>query len=292
MADGSDKTLPQKVALSTGVSYTAASALTLPQKTAASVGLSNTNGLSDQFILPKTADSIAITSTIGTSDEPVIKKQATGTASTGNIITSILSLPEIVGSGTAITSQAASSSVTLRLIVATGAAYQVELGQVVTPENPNNDPQDAWALNYETNAPSRYYRFPANSMCRFKGKVFVANAGGIYEVAGDTDAGQKIDSQITLPTSDFGSSKNKRVPYIYLGVASTGRLQLKVVANRSIDRYYAVNIADTITHGSRVDIGKGLEARYWTLALASMDGATIDLSNIEFSPLVLARHGV
>ena len=163
---------------------------------------------------------------------------------------------------------------------------------VATPENPYAIPFPAWAINYETNAPSRYDSLPANSMCIFNGKTYMACAAGIYEIGADDDAGRPIHASATVAQSNFGSTKNKRIPYVYVGMRSSGAMQLKAIANNQSDRYYALNAVGGAVRGSRADLGKGLEGQYWQFRVDNVNGADFELDSIEFKPAVLSRHGV
>jgi hypothetical protein len=163
---------------------------------------------------------------------------------------------------------------------------------VATLENPYAIPFPAWAINYETNAPSRYDELPANSMCLFNGKTYIACAAGIYEIGADDDAGRPIHASATVAQTNFGSTKNKRIPYVYVGMRSSGVMQLKAIANNQSDRYYALNAIGGAVRGSRADIGKGLEGQYWQFRVDNVDGADFELDSIEFKPTLLSRHGV
>ena len=163
---------------------------------------------------------------------------------------------------------------------------------VSTPENPYNTPFPAWAINYETNAPSRYDSLPANSMCLFNGKTYMACAAGIYEIGADDDTGRPIHASVTVAQTNFGSTKNKRIPYIYVGMRASGAMQLKAIANNQSDRYYALNAIGGAVRGSRADLGKGLEGQYWQFRVDNVNGSDFELDSIEFKPVVLSRHGV
>ena len=163
---------------------------------------------------------------------------------------------------------------------------------VATPENPYAIPFPAWAINYETNAPSRYDSLPANSMCSFNGKTYMACAAGIYEIGADDDAGRPIHASATVAQTNFGSTKNKRIAYVYVGMRSSGAMQLKAIANNQSDRYYALNAIGGAVRGSRADLGKGLEGQYWQFRVDNVNGADFELDSIEFKPTVLSRHGV
>lgn len=171
-------------------------------------------------------------------------------------------------------------------------AYFLPNGTLSTTENPYGDDFPGWAMNYETGAPSRYQGLPANSLCRFNGKTYVANAGGIYEVTGTTDAGQPIRAGVTIPKTDFDDSHNKRIPAVYVGARCAGTLLLKVMVNGRSGRYYGVTAGDAFMRGTRVTLGKGLEARYWQFGLQNMAGADFEVGDIEIKPKILARHGV
>ena len=163
---------------------------------------------------------------------------------------------------------------------------------VATPENPYAIPFPAWAINYETNAPSRYDSLPANSMCSFNGKTYMACAAGIYEIGADDDAGRPIHASATVAQTNFGSTKNKRIAYVYVGMRSSGAMQLKAIANNQSDRYYALNAVGGAVRGSRADLGKGLEGQYWQFRVENVNGADFELDSIEFKPTILSRHGV
>jgi hypothetical protein len=160
-----------------------------------------------------------------------------------------------------------------------------------TPENPYSTPFPGWVINHETNAPSRYDALPANSMCRFNGKTYMACAAGIYETGADNDAGKPIHASITLGQTNFENTKNKRIPYVYVGMRSSGAMQMKVIANNQADRYYALNAIGGAVRGSRATIGKGLEGQYWQFRIDNVAGADFELDSIEFKPVLLTRHG-
>lgn len=171
-------------------------------------------------------------------------------------------------------------------------AFFLPVGAVATAENPYGDDFPGWAMNYETGAPSRYMGLPANSLCRFNGKTYVANAAGIYEVTGATDAGQPIHASVTVPKTDFDDSHNKRIPAVYLGARCAGTLLLKVLVNGQSGRYYGVTARDAYIRGTRVTLGRGLEARYWQFRIENMAGADFEIGDMEIKPKILVRHGV
>jgi hypothetical protein len=173
----------------------------------------------------------------------------------------------------------------------TALAYVVPSGTILTTENPYNDEFPGWAINLETGAPSRYRRLPANSFCVFGGKAYVANAGGIYELGGEDDAGQPIRAFICLPTTDYGSEMNKRIPDVFIGLKAKGRMRLEVRTNTGEAAYYDVTDIKGDLLARRVVLGQGLEGRYWTLGLANTEGCAFSFQSMSYTPTLLKRHG-
>lgn len=176
----------------------------------------------------------------------------------------------------------------------TGAAlsFFVPAGGVTTPENPYNNPFECWAVNYETSAASRYARLPANSICRFKGVTYVANAGGIYALDADTDAGVPIAASITLGTTDYGSKFNKRIQYVYLGFKSDLPMLLTTTTNKKTKTYSDVQPAGGGNRGSRAILGRGLNGLYWAFKLENKNGAYFELDNFRLETTISDRMGV
>jgi hypothetical protein len=170
-------------------------------------------------------------------------------------------------------------------------AFALPAGSVSTPENPYAEAYPGWAVNLDTGAPSRYMGLPATSMFQHAGRTYVTNAAGIYELTGDSDAGQPIRAAVTLPRSDFSDGHEKRVPWVYVGARTAGPLVLKVITDSPSVRYYAVTSGGASVQGYRVQIGKGLKSRYWQFRLENKAGADFDLDSIEILPNVLRQRG-
>jgi hypothetical protein len=175
-----------------------------------------------------------------------------------------------------------------------GAAqmYMLPGGFTPTPSNPFNDDFTAWAINYDTSAPSRFVGLPATSMCRFKGVTYMTTRAGVYRYAGATDDGAPIPAAVTTPRTDYKNPYDKRIPAVYVAARADGDLALKVIANDTVTRYYALEHHPSYVHGSRATLGRGLQARYWQFRVENRAGATFDLDSIEFKPQILKRHGV
>lgn len=135
----------------------------------------------------------------------------------------------------------------------------------------------------------RYDSYAFNSFAKLNGKYYGAKADGIYELEGDTDALEPIRAVVDLGKHDFRDSRLKRIGHCYLGVASGDRVFLKVIVDGQEYIYGARGVSDQL-ETQRVDIGKGLRARYYTFELYNSDGADIELESIEFTPAPLSRR--
>lgn len=172
------------------------------------------------------------------------------------------------------------------------ASVFILAGREPTPENPYGDVFTGWAINYETNAASRYENLPINSICTFKGRVLVANEGGIYELGSDSDAGQPIMASIVIAKTDFGIRENKRVPYVYLGYQSEDNLRISVYTNKKSVAYYDAERPTEGSRGSRATLGRGLDGLYWSFRISNMNGAYFELDTIKIEPTILRKMGV
>lgn len=171
-------------------------------------------------------------------------------------------------------------------------SYFLPAGFTATDSNPYNSPFEAWAINYDTSAPSRYIGLPATSMCRFNGVTYMTTRAGVYAYRGDTDDGANIPAAVTTPRTDFEEPHDKKIQAVYVSARASGQLLLKVTSNEVSGRYYALTYTPDYVHGARATLGRGLQSRYWQFRIENRDGAAFDLDGMEFKPQILKRHGV
>lgn len=146
-----------------------------------------------------------------------------------------------------------------------------------------------WVVNLDTAAAGQYDAYAFNSFFVRDGRQYGVANDGIYLLEGDDDAGTPIQALMELGMTDFGASQAKLVPSIYLGVASTGAMVLKVVADGQ-SHFYTARSASTDLKNHRVDTGRGLKGVNWSFALLNQDGGEFDLAAIEFVSLATKRR--
>lgn len=147
-----------------------------------------------------------------------------------------------------------------------------------------------WAINTRNNHVTEYQNYVFNSFAKHGTKYIGANEDGIYELLGDTDAGEPIPTVMRGGMFQPGGGKLTSFKSIYLGMAiKTGSpgVFLKLVTGDGSEYVYTVNPMDRMT--ARVQVGKGLRSRYYAYELMT-SGADFDLDDIQFIPLISKRR--
>lgn len=148
---------------------------------------------------------------------------------------------------------------------------------------------EVWVVNDETGASTSYENYGFNSFAKYKGKYLGAKADGFFLLEGDTDDGSPVRSAISFGKHDFGTSAKKTVPNCYIGLASDGRVFLRVIADGQTYTYKTVTNTDYLAT-QRIKIGRGLAANYITFELYNEEGADFELAPIEFEAITLSRR--
>lgn len=150
-----------------------------------------------------------------------------------------------------------------------------------------------YALQIERGALTRYTNFPFNSFAVFAGRHLAAGPDGIFELTGDTDAGTAIDSIARFGKTDLGTSRVKRVEHVYIGyrvVKGAKALLLRTYVDGKTRDYGTKPAVSGELHTTRVDLGMGVEARYWQFELRNRDGADFSVDTVEVAPTPVRRR--
>jgi hypothetical protein len=137
---------------------------------------------------------------------------------------------------------------------------------------------EAYVLNTPKFLPSMYSGFGFNSYCVYEGRAFGANDTGIYELVGDTDAGEKIHTGVILSETDFSSPNQKKFRRGYLGIS--GDAPVMVFETESGQRQvYAIDTQGKVVFSSE------LKSKKWKLSIADFD----TLESVKLIPVVLTK---
>lgn len=144
-----------------------------------------------------------------------------------------------------------------------------------------------WAMNTRTGAVTEYSNFVFNSFGKIGNVYLGASDDGLFALSGDNDAGDDIVARIKSGFAQFAGSKFTLLKGIYLGVRGEGDFVLRVTTGDNKTYDYAVSTRDQRT--TKVNVGKGLRARYFAFELISA-GQDFDLDTIEFVPIGAQRR--
>jgi hypothetical protein len=147
-----------------------------------------------------------------------------------------------------------------------------------------------WVANADTLAHGQYDNFDFNSMCRIGSRYYGAKGSGIYQLDGNTDAGDEIPWFMALPQTDNGTAFFKRVPRVYMGIRNDGPIYIRTITDGGATRVYMFRKRAASLAGAGETLGRGVKSRYWAYDLIGVDGSDFELDQIEFFPIVLGRR--
>ena len=144
-----------------------------------------------------------------------------------------------------------------------------------------------WAVNTETGAVTEYTNYSFNSFAQIGRKYLGASSGGLYELNGDDDAGTDIIATLKSGLAQFGGSRFSMFKAAYLGVRGGGDFVFRLETGDG--KYYDYEVVAQDMQTTKIRLGKGLRARYFSFQLTST-GQDFDMDAVEFVPLVAQRR--
>lgn len=197
--------------------------------------------------------------------------------STGNISTA-LAIGLVKGAALD-TTATLSDAFTLSSILAALMESEVTVGADVPLYERGNE---VWVVNLaENHATSTFEDYPFNSYGVIGGRAFGAKQDGLFLLEGDDDAGAPIRASVSYGKQDFGTPAMKNMSRAYVGASSTGKLYLKVIAGGK-EYLYAARAASPEMAQMRFDVGRGLQANYFTFELFNKNGGDFEIDSVSF----------
>lgn len=140
-----------------------------------------------------------------------------------------------------------------------------------------------FAVN-ENGATTRYSDYAFDSFCKGPdGRYYGIKSDGIYLLEG------AVDSHVDCGDISFGTSAMKKLAGAYVAVASEADMLLHVTENGKTFDYPSRPRRDDIgVH--RFDVGKGLRANYFGIALSNTDSATFTMDTVEVAAIPVSRR--
>jgi len=139
-----------------------------------------------------------------------------------------------------------------------------------------------YAVNISNAETTRYLNYNFDSIVRLVGQYYGVRADGLYLLEGSDDNGTPIDAKIKTKDIDFGTSRHKRVPYMYLDTESQTKVTTEV-EGKSVASY------NSGFGGRRTQLAKGPKGRYWAFEVTNINGDAMILGSLEAHAEVLRR---
>jgi hypothetical protein len=201
----------------------------------------------------------------------------------------------VSGTFSPIAEQAASMVDTLLLSIgfttqSVMSAFFVGVLQYLANLGVRNLSYDCLVVNANTNGASLYEGYAFNSFAKVGGKYYGAGAGGIYELAGATDAGAPIIASIVTMQTRLEVPQQKNVATSYLGIDATGEVILSTATESGAIYDYILTDHGDGMRTERVLLAKGVRSDYWQFKLTNSDGLPMSLDFIDAVPTPLGRR--
>lgn len=139
-----------------------------------------------------------------------------------------------------------------------------------------------WVVNLTNSATSTYENFAFNSFATLGGRYYGVRSEGLYLLEGDTDAGSPIRASVSFGKQDFGTPNKKNMTRAYVGASSTGTLLLKIITANGSEHIYTARAAAAFQREQRFDVGRGIQANYFTFELFNKNGCDFELDSVAF----------
>lgn len=137
---------------------------------------------------------------------------------------------------------------------------------------------ECYVLNTPKFHPSMYSGFDFNSFCVFENRAFGANDTGIYELTGDTDAGNTIHTGIIFSNTNFDLPNQKRFRRGYLDISGTSPKMILETEGGQRQAY-------AIDEQGKMVASHELKSKSWILSVADFE----TLSSMKLIPVILTK---
>ena len=152
----------------------------------------------------------------------------------------------------------------------------------------------AWVMNTETAAPYWYSNWQFSDMIQVGDKVLAVGPEGLCVIGANTDAGETIEAAVQYGFTDFGAEQKKRVPEFVFGYTAETPMGITVETYGQGYPPYEYQISaqrlSEQPNNGRLTPGKGLNARYWRIAVRNTDGGAFSVNSITASLAVSSRR--
>lgn len=217
-------------------------------------------------------------------------------ASIGNVGAAALMLPQVLLECAGFTGNGLAAAITLPQITLDAAGYSQFLATMSSRLMPltsymvGGPGEGAVAaivvMNLRTGAITEYSGWLFNSLTKHRGRYLGADANGLYELTGETDAGTAIDADARTLSTDLSpiDEKGQFAPFAkrptdaYLTYQSDEPMVFSVYVGDDAYDYdvpkgrYMSNKESATVRPHKVELGKGIEANFLQFGVRNVEG--------------------
>jgi hypothetical protein len=180
--------------------------------------------------------------------------------------------------------------------VATAAASTVQTFSVEVCENAHaidaatpNTGVTTWVINTRTNAITQYRNFEFNSFASLGRQFIAASDEGLVVLQGAQDDAAPVVGDFAGGYFEPNPGKNATFKGAYFAARGQGRWHMELKAGDGREYVYE-KTSNPQLMTTKIDIGKGLYARFWTWRMCAYDGQDFDFAGLELVPGVSGRR--
>ncbi len=137
---------------------------------------------------------------------------------------------------------------------------------------------------------TQYKNYNMMSAARFGDMVIGVDGSSIFELDGDDDDGDLIESEFRLIKTDLGISWPKHMQFAYIKYKSDTDLILETFTDDQEESSFEVPANGTFSQRTRVTISDDKVGTYWSFTIKNIAGARFSIYSIEVLPIVVS-HG-
>lgn len=142
-----------------------------------------------------------------------------------------------------------------------------------------------YGFDLDSAAATRYEGFDFRGFAYTAGDTFAFRKDGVYRLRAGDDDGELRSALVDFGVTGMGTLGKKHIETVYLGMATDGRVYLKLTGDGGQEKTYRVIQRDPTY---RVLTGRGATAREWSAKLEIVDSSSVELDDVEF---VVAASG-
>jgi hypothetical protein len=180
----------------------------------------------------------------------------------------------------------------LQTLVNVAMLSRMVIGGALGGKNPatgTDSGNETWAVNVDNNGSTTYDNYEFNSYAQIGDSYYGANQQGIFLLEGDDDDGTPIRASVSFGTVRFSKTEKKTVESCYVGMAASGNLYLKIIAEGQEYIYMTRSFGPELKQ-QRVTPGKGLRTNYVTLEIYNEDGVDFEIDTVKFMVADMKRR--